>query len=158
MKKIFIILLIIPCFVFAQYQTDSLDAFIAKQVADYHIPGVAIGIIKGNDIVFKKGYGINSTVDSIPVSVQTVFPVMSCTKAFTAAAMGILVDEGKVHWNDRVIKYLPDFKLSDSWIAKHLTIADILSHRSGLKGFDGDLLWYGTSYSRPEVVIMHIPI
>ncbi len=138
--------------VFTQYQTDSLDAFIAKQVADYHIPGLAIGIIKGNDIVFKKGYGINSTVDSIPVSVQTVFPVMSCTKAFTAAAMGILVDEGKVNWNDRVIKYLPDFKLSDPWITKHLTIADILSHRSGLEGFDGDLLWYGTNYSRPEVV------
>ena len=57
--------------------------------------------------------------------------------------MGILVDEGKIHWNDRVIQYLPDFKLSDPWISTHLTIADILNHRSGLEGFDGDLLWYG---------------
>jgi len=152
MKKLFIVLLIIPHLLFAQYQNDSLDNFIAKEVADYHIPGLAIGIIKGNNVVFKKGYGINSTVDSVPVSVQTVFPIMSCTKAFTAAAMGILVDEGKVHWNDKVIQYLPDFKLSDPWITKHLTIADILSHRSGLEGFDGDLLWYGTNYSRHEIV------
>lgn len=152
MKKLFLVLLIMPCLVFAQYQTDSLDHFIAKQVADYHVPGLAIGIVKGNKLVFKKGYGINSTVDSLPVNVQTVFPIMSCTKAFTAAAIGILVDEGKVHWNDKVIQYLPDFKLSDPWITKHLTIADILSHRSGLKGFDGDLLWYGTNYSRREIV------
>jgi len=151
-KKLFTVLLIIPQLLFAQFQTDSLDTFIAKQVVDYHVPGLAIGIVKGNNVVFKKGYGINSTEENIPISVQTVFPIMSCTKALTAAAMGILVDEGKVHWDDKVIQYLPDFKLSDTWITKHLTIADILSHRSGLEGFDGDLLWYGTNYSRHEIV------
>ena len=151
MKKLFILLCILPNFIFAQQQTDSIDAFISKQLKDYNIPGLAVGIIKGDNVVFKKGYGINSTVDSIPVTTQTVFPIMSCTKAFTAAAMGILVDEGKVSWNDKVINYLPDFKLSDWWITKHLTIADILSHRSGLESFEGDLLWYGTDYSRQEI-------
>ena len=153
MKKIYIVLLAFPCFLFAQNsQTDSLDAFITKEVAGYNIPGLAIGIIKNNRIIFKKGYGINSTIDKMPITTQTVFPIMSCTKAFTAAAIGILVDQGKVHWNDKVIQYLPDFKLSDAWITKHLTIADILSHRSGLEGFEGDLLWYGTDYSRQEIV------
>ena len=153
MKKLFVLLFLLPNFIFAQQQeTDSLDAFISKQVKDYNIPGLAIGIIKDNQIVFEKGYGITSTIDSFPVTTQTVFPIMSCTKAFTAAAMGILVDEGKINWNDMVIKYLLDFKLSDPWITKHLTIADILSHRSGLESYEGDLLWYGTSYSRQEIV------
>lgn len=159
MKRTITLLCLIPNFIFAQH-IDSLEAFISKQVKDYHVPGLAIGIIKGNQVVFKKGYGINSTVDRIPVTTQTAFPIMSCTKAFTAVAMGMLVDEGKVHWNDRVIKYLPDFKLSDPWITKNLTIADILSHRSGLEGFEGDLLWYGTNYSRTEIVrrIQYSPI
>ena len=153
MIKLFILLFLLPNFIFAQQQeTDSLDVFISKQVKDYNIPGLAIGIIKNNQIIFKKGYGITSIIDSFPVTTQTVFPIMSCTKAFTAAAMGILVDEGKINWNDKVIKYLPDFKLSDPWITKHLTIADILSHRSGLESYEGDLLWYGTSYSRQEIV------
>lgn len=153
MKKIATLLFLLPNFIIAQQpQIDSLDAFILQQVKNYNIPGLAIGIIKDNQIVFKKGYGITSTSDSFFVTTQTVFPIMSCTKAFTAAAMGILVDEGKIGWNDKVIKYLPDFKLSDPWITKQLTIADILSHRSGLESFEGDLLWYGTNYSRQEIV------
>jgi CubicO group peptidase (beta-lactamase class C family) len=153
MKRLFLFFFSIPCFSCAQnLPTDSLDVFIAKQVADYKIPGLAIGIIKDNQVVFKKGYGVTSTRDGLPVTTQTIFPIMSCTKAFTAAAMGILVDEGKLDWNDKVIKYLPDFKLSDPWITKHLTIADILSHRSGLESSEGDLLWYGTDYSRQEIV------
>jgi CubicO group peptidase (beta-lactamase class C family) len=125
-KRLLIILFLVPYCSFAQNpQLDSLDAFIAKQVADYHIPGVAVGVISNNQVV--------------------------CTKAFTSAAMGILVDKGRVRWDDKVIKYLPDFKLSDPWITKELTIADVLSHRSGLESYEGDLLWYGSSYSRQEI-------
>lgn len=161
MKKLIIILYLLPNLIFAQQQnTDSLNAFIAKQVIDYKIPGLAIGIIENNQIVFKKGYGINSNSDSLPVTTQTIFPILSCTKAFTAAAIGILVDEGKINWNDKVIKYLPSFRLSDPWITKELTIADILSHRSGLESYEGDLLWYGTNYSRQEIVrrIQYSPV
>jgi CubicO group peptidase (beta-lactamase class C family) len=161
MKKLIIFFCLFPYLIHAQHQTtDSLDAFIAKQVIDYKIPGLAIGIIKDNQIIFKKGYGVNSTVDSLPVTTQTIFPILSCTKAFTAAAMGILVDRGKMNWNDKVIKYLPNFKLSDPWITKELTIADILSHRSGLESFEGDLLWYGTTYTRQEIVrrIQYSPV
>lgn len=153
MRKLIILLLFIACIVQSRsQQTDALDAFIAKQVKAYNIPGAAIGIIKNNQVVFRKGYGVTSTVDSIAVTTQTVFPIMSCTKAFTAAALGMLVDEGKVQWDDKVIQFLPDFKLSDPWITNHITIADLLSHRSGLESYEGDLLWYGTNYSRKEVV------
>ena len=114
MKNVFIFLYLLPNLIFAQQQgTDSLDAFIAKQVQDYKVPGLAIGIIKANKVIFKKGYGVTSTLNNLPVTTQTIFPLSSCTKAFTAAAMGVLVDEGKINWNDKVIKYLPDFKLSD---------------------------------------------
>lgn len=153
MKQLVILLLALPaCLAAQQPAYDSLDAFIAKEVAAYKIPALAIGIIKNNQVVFKKGYGVTSTVDGVAVTTKTVFPIASCTKAFTAAAMGILADEGKLQWNDKVIKYLPDFALSDPWITKELTISDILSHRSGLESFEGDLLWYGSSYSRQEVV------
>lgn len=161
MNKLFIFLCLLPNLIFAQQQdTDSLDAFIAKQVQDYKVPGLAIGIIKGNKVVFKKGYGVTSTLDNFPVTTQTIFPLSSCTKAFTAAAMAILVDEGKINWNDKVIKFLPDFKLSDPWITRELTISDILSHRSGLNTYEGDLLWYGTNYTKKEIVskIQYSPI
>ena len=161
MKKLFILLILVPNVIFAQQQeTDSLNIFIAKQVKDYKVPGLAIGIIKDNKVVFKSGYGVTSTLDNLPVTTQTIFPLSSCTKAFTASAMGVLVDEGKISWNDKVIKYLPDFKLSDPWITKELTISDILSHRSGLHSFDGDLLWYGTNYTKKEIVnkIQYSPI
>jgi CubicO group peptidase (beta-lactamase class C family) len=161
MKKLIIFLNLLPNLIFAQHQdTDSLDAFIAKQIQDYKVPGLAIGIIKENKVIFKKGYGITSTLDNFPVTTQTIFPLSSCTKAFTAAAIAVLVDEGKINWNDKVIKFLPDFKLSDPWITKELTISDILSHRTGLNSYDGDLLWYGTNYTKKQVVtkIQYSPI
>src|SRR5690242_16855840 len=74
--------------------------------------------------------------------------------------MAVLVDEGKVSWDDKVIRFLPDFKLSDPWITRELTISDILSHRSGLNSFEGDLLWYGTNYTKKDIVskIQYAPI
>jgi len=161
-QRIFIILfLIVPyCSFSQQNDSASLDQFIAKQVDDYKIPGLAIGIIKDHKVIFKNGYGQTSNIKGLPVNTQTVFPISSCTKAFTAAALGILVDQGKINWDDKVIKYLPDFKLSDPWITKELTITDLLSHRSGLKTFDGDLLWYGTQKTRKDIarLIRYSPI
>jgi CubicO group peptidase (beta-lactamase class C family) len=152
MKVLVIFIVLLPSLIVAQQPTDSLDYFIQKQVIDYKIPGLAIGIIKNNAVVFKKGYGRISTADSLPVTTQTIFPILSCTKAFTAAAIGILVDQGKLKWDDKVTKYLPYFKLSNQITTNQLTISDILSHRSGLESFEGDLLWYGTDYSRQEIV------
>ena len=143
MKFLISILGLFPLVVFSQH--DSLYWFINKQVNDYKIPALAIGVIKNNRIVYKNGFGNGATP-------ETVFPILSCTKAFTAAAIGILVDEGKLKWDDKVIKYLPRFKLKDAKVTRQLTIRDILGHRSGLESFEGDLLWYGTDYSREEII------
>ena len=110
-KYLFAVLFIVlPYLVPAQQQRlENMDDFIAKQVVDYQMPGLAIGIIHNHKVLFKKGYGTTSLPNGCPVDTQTVFPISSCTKAFTAMALAILVEENKVNWDDKVIQYLPDF-------------------------------------------------
>ncbi|MEX0314203.1 MAG: serine hydrolase domain-containing protein [Allomuricauda sp.] len=161
MRKLVYIFLFLPCWLLSQsLEIDSLDNYITKLIDEYKMPGIAIGVIHNDTVLFKKGYGTTKIENGLPVSSQTVFPILSCTKAFTATCLGILVDEGKLKWDDKVVKYLPSFKLSDPWITKEITIGDLLSHRSGLRAFDGDLLWYSTNYSRNEVIekIQYYPI
>ena len=161
MRKVFYILVLIPQYLMSQsLNVDSLDVYISKLVAEYHMPGLAIGVIHNDSVIFKKGYGVTNTQRGKSVNTQTVFPILSCTKAFTATCLGILVDEGKLNWDDKVIQHLPNFKLSDPWITKEITISDLLSHRSGLGTYDGDLLWYGSKYSREEIIekIQYYPI
>ncbi len=86
------------------------------------------------------------------VTPETAFGIASCSKAFTAACLGILVDEGKLKWDDPVINHYPEFQMYDPYITSEMQIQDLLCHRSGLQTFDGDLLWYGSSYTREEVV------
>ncbi|HKP73621.1 MAG TPA: serine hydrolase, partial [Pyrinomonadaceae bacterium] len=90
--------------------------------------------------------------ESAPVDEHTLFAIASNTKAFTAAALATLVDEGKIKWDDPVTKYLPGFQLYDTYASRELTVRDLVSHRSGLATFGGDLLWYDTTYSREEVL------
>lgn len=138
----------------AQQQKDykALDKYIEKAVQDFEIPGLAVGIIKNGEVVLLKGYGYRNTETKKKVDENTVFGIASCSKAFTAASIAILVDEGKLNWDDKVIEHYPAFQMYDPYITRELTIRDLLCHRSGLQTFDGDLLWYGTDLSRAEVV------
>ncbi|HEX2977495.1 MAG TPA: serine hydrolase, partial [Bacteroidales bacterium] len=87
-----------------------------------------------------------------PVKTTSLFNIASCSKAFTAVSVGILVDEGKLKWTDKVTSYFPWFRLADDYITRELTVEDLLCHRSGLGTFYGDLLWYNTTYSDEEVM------
>lgn len=138
----------------AQEQTNYniLDSYIEKAVVDFEIPGLAVGIIKNNEVVFAEGYGYQNTETKKKVDEHTVFGIASCSKAMTAACIAILVDENKLDWDDKVIDHYPGFKVYDPYITREMTIRDLLCHRSGYQTFDGDLLWYGTDYSRDEVV------
>jgi CubicO group peptidase (beta-lactamase class C family) len=129
-----------------------LEEQILKAVDTFSVPGLAVGIVKNGEVVFAKGFGVRSTENNTPVDIETIFGIASLSKAFTAAAIGMLVDEGKIDWNDRVVDHLPWFKLYDPYITREVRIADLLSHRVGLATFDGDLLWYGTDYTRDEIV------
>ena len=131
---------------------DSLDAYFEKALSDWEVPGMAIGIVKGDELIFAKGYGVREIGKPEKVDANSMFAIASNTKAFTASAIAILVEEGTLNWDDKVIKFLPYFELYDPWVTANMTIRDLLCHRSGLKTFSGDLVWYGTNYSREEVV------
>ena len=134
------------------FDSQKLDSVLSKALEDFELPGMAVGVIKDSTIVFNKGYGYRVWNSDKMVDTESLFGIASLSKAFTAAAIGILVDEGKLDWNDRVIDYLPWFKLSDSYVEKELTIVDLLTHRAGYNTFDGDLLWYGSNYDRKKIL------
>ncbi len=138
----------------AQIKRDytELDKYIAKSLKDFEVPGIAVGIIKDGKVVFAKGYGYRNANTKAPVDTKTIFGIASCTKAFTAASIGILSDQGKLNWDDEVISHFPEFKLYDPFITRDFRVDDLLCHRSGDETFDGDLLWYGTDYSREEIL------
>ncbi len=138
----------------AQSSVDlaALDAYFAESGDVFKVPGFAVAIVKDGELVFAKGYGVRELGKRESVDEHTMFAIASNTKAFTAAALAILVDEGKISWDDRVVEFLPYFQLYDPWVTQEMRVRDLLSHRSGLGTFSGDLLWYGTSYSSEEVV------
>lgn len=138
----------------------KLEKFIITAMDTFQQPGLAVGIIKNGTIILAKGFGVKSKDTNEKVDTETLFGIASLSKAFTAASIGMLVDEGTLEWNDRVVDHLPWFKLHDSYITREVRIKDLLSHRVGLATFDGDLLWYGTNYSRREIVerIKELPI
>src|SRR3954471_5260817 len=109
----------------------DLDAYTAQAVRDWKAAGVGLAVVKDGRLVFAKGYGIREAGKPAPVDTQTLFAVGSTTKAMTAAAIGMLVDEGKLRWDDRVTKILPSFQLADPYVTREITIRDLLTHRAG---------------------------
>jgi len=149
------LLLAIPSIVSAQTRSSSdpirdLDTYTSKAVADWKVPGLAIAVVKDGRIVFAKGYGVRELGKAAPVDTQTLFAIGSTTKAMTAASIGMLVDEGKLNWDDRVTKILPGFQLADPYVTRELTVRDLLTHRAGLG--NADVLWYRTDNSADEVI------
>jgi CubicO group peptidase (beta-lactamase class C family) len=129
---------------------NGIDEYVVKALNDWDVPGVAIGVVKNDQLVFAKGYGVRRAGGPTPVDEKTVFAIGSASKAFTAAAIGMLVDEGKIKWDEPAAKYLPEFELFDPYVTRELTVRDLLTHRSGLER--GDLLWYGAALDRDEIL------
>lgn len=131
---------------------ERLDRYISVAQETWPVPGMAVAIVKDGEVVLARGYGVLSIDDPTPVDEHTLFAIASNSKAFTSAALAILVDEGKLSWDDRVVEYLSYLRLYDEYVTEDLRIRDLLSHRSGLGTFSGDLLWYLTDYSAEEVL------
>jgi len=147
------LLLVVALAQIALAQNGSLngfDEYVNKAIKEWQVPGVAIAIVKGDQVVFARGYGVRKLGDTAPVDERTLFAIGSSSKAFTAAAIAMLVDEGKVKWDDPVTKYLPGFEMYDPYVTRELTVRDLLTHRSGLQR--GDFLWYGSDLDRDEIV------
>src|SRR5436190_2563089 len=130
----------------------DFDAYVARVMSTFEVPGIAIAIVKDGRVLLAKGYGVRKLGDPTPVDDHTLFGIASNTKAFTATAIGILVEEGKLEWDAPVINYLPWFQMYDPFVTREITIRDLLVHRSGLGLGAGDLLWWPTStYDRKEI-------
>ena len=137
---------------------DQLDDYVARAVRDWRVTGLAIAVVKDDSVVFAKGYGLRQLGRPDAVDVGTRFAIGSTTKAMTAAALGMLVDDGKIGWGDPVINHLPDFRLSDPFVTRELTVRDLLTHAGGLG--NADMVWYGADHSPTEIVrrIRTLPI
>jgi CubicO group peptidase (beta-lactamase class C family) len=130
----------------------DLDDYVARVMRTFEVPGLALAIVKDGEVVAAKGYGVRKLGEPASVDPQTLFGIASNTKVFTAVALGLLVEEGKLAWDAPVISYLPWFRLSDPYVTRELTVRDLLVHRSGLGLGAGDLLWWPEStYTRQEI-------
>lgn len=146
-----------------QLSSNRIDALVLAAMQEFSVPGIAVGVVKDNVIVHAAGYGVRELGLDAPVDTETLFRIASTSKAFTTASLAMLVDEGKLDWNDRVVDHIPDFALYDPWVTNEFTILDLLTHRSGLVSGAGDLmLWpkpnlftradivHGLRYFKPE--------
>jgi CubicO group peptidase (beta-lactamase class C family) len=131
-------------------QVRELDAYIVKGVQDWQIPGLSISVVRNDSVIFAKGYGVRRLGAPGAVDEQTLFGIMSTTKALTAMAVAMLVDEHKLAWNDPITKWLPEFQFSDPFLTREATVRDLLTHNIGLG--NADLLWSRGDLSREEIL------
>src|SRR5437773_323818 len=103
----------------------AFDRYVAEAAKSWHVPALAIAVVKGDSLVFAKGYGVLEIGKATPADAHTRFAIGSTTKAMTSAALAMLVDEGKIRWDGRVIDYLPEFQVSDAYVTRELTIRDL---------------------------------
>lgn len=140
---------------------DGIDAYADAVRARFEVPGIAIAVVKDGRVVLERGYGVRTLGAPAPVDAHTLFAIASNTKAFTATALAMLVDEKKLAWDDRVVDRLPWFQMSDAYVTREMRVNDLLVHRSGLGLGAGDLLfWPATTYTTEEVVrrLRDVPI
>jgi CubicO group peptidase (beta-lactamase class C family) len=131
----------------------DLDAYVARVMKTFEVPGLSVAIVKDGKVVTTKGYGLRKLGESTPVDENTLFGIGSNTKAFTTAALATLVDQGKISWDDPVYERLPGFQMYDPYVSHEMTIRDLLTHRSGMGLGEGDLLfWPHTTFTRAEII------
>ena len=152
--KITLLGLLFTVTTFAQITSSQIDEVVEKTIKTFNVPGIAVAVVKDGKIIHSKGYGVKSIATKEKVNENTLFGIASNSKAFTSASLAILVDEGKIKWDDKVIKYLPDFKMYDDYVTREFTIRDLLTHRSGLGLGAGDLMIWpdGSDFKAQDII------
>jgi|WetSurMetagenome_2_1015567.scaffolds.fasta_scaffold39463_2 CubicO group peptidase (beta-lactamase class C family) len=158
MKNRILYIILISTFIFSvnvfaqdDFNLNGYEQYLENAMKDWKVQGCAVSIVKNGKIVYTKGFGLRDVKNNLPVTPNTLFAIGSCTKAFTSAAVCLLVDEGKIDFDKPVITYFPDFRLQDDYVTAHVTPRDMLCHRTGLPRHD--YMWYGNfSLSRKEVI------
>jgi CubicO group peptidase (beta-lactamase class C family) len=129
----------------------DLDRYVTQALATWKVPGVAIAVVKDGQVVLARGYGVRVFGRPERVDEHTSFAIASLSKGFTAAALGLLVEEGRLGWDDPVVRHWPRFAVADATVTRELTVRDLLAHRSGL-GPESDALWAYAGYNRAEIL------
>lgn len=152
--KLVFLLLVARLTVSAQITEPEVDVLVEKTLKAFNVPGIAVGIVKDGKLVLAKGYGVTNCKTNQKVDANTLFGIASNSKSFTTAALAILVDEGKIKWDDKVIRYLPEFKMYTDYVTNEFTIRDLLTHRSGLGLGAGDLMIWpdGHNFTSKDIV------
>jgi CubicO group peptidase (beta-lactamase class C family) len=149
--------LLLVCAVSADAQvlnSTQIDSLVNKTLSTFNVPGIAVGVVKDGKLIHARGYGVRSIKTNAKVDEHTLFGIASNSKAFTAAALGILVDENKITWDTKVTDIMPDFKLYDPYVTQEFTVRDLLTHRSGLGLGAGDLMIWpdSSSVTKPQLI------
>ncbi len=139
----------------AQITSYQIDTLVERTLKTFDVPGIAVGVVKDGKLIHAKGYGVRSLANNKKVDENTLFGIASNSKAFTAAALGMLVDQKKIEWDDKVTDYIPEFKLYDPYVTAEFTIRDLLTHRSGLGLGAGDLMMWPDSNNFTKKDIIH---
>jgi CubicO group peptidase (beta-lactamase class C family) len=136
-------------------QTTDIAAireYIEAAGQDWRVPGIAVAVVQDDSLVMAEGFGVSHILTGERVDANTVFAIASNSKAFTATAIGLLVQEGKLSWDDPIINFLPDFQMYDPLATRKVTLRHMLAHKSGLGLWAGDLNWFNASVPREEII------
>ena len=157
MKKFFLttLVLLLVISVYSQPITSpQIDSLVNLTMKVFNVPGIAVAVVKDDMVIHLKGYGVSSIATGKKMDENTLFGIASNSKAFTSAALGILVDEGKLTWNTKVIDIIPEFRLYNSYVTEDFNIKDLLTHRSGLGLGAGDLMMWpdSASFTRQDII------
>ncbi len=138
--------------------SNAVNTLVERTLKHWHVPGVAVAIVHGEKVIYLRGHGFRSVEDDSKVTENTLFPIASCTKSFTTAAMALLVDEGKMSWDDPPQKFVPYFHLSDPLVDREITLRDLVTHRTGLR--DHPMMWYRSPWTQEERIrrFAHLPL
>ncbi|MBX9806948.1 MAG: beta-lactamase family protein, partial [Flavobacteriaceae bacterium] len=153
-KLIITFLIVISINANAQITEPQVDELVENTLKSFNVPGIAVAIVKDGKIVLAKGYGVKSILTNEKVDANTLFGIASNSKAFTTAALAMLVDEKKLKWDDKVTQYLPEFKMYNDYVTTEFTIRDLVTHRSGLGLGAGDLMIWpdGSDFKAKDII------
>ena len=143
---------LLPAQVAPPRELQGLEAFIERGMQDWEIPGLAIAVVKDDALVWARGFGVRQMGGDAPVDEHTLFNVASVSKAFTSAALAVLVDEGRLDWDDPVVEHLPHFQLYDPYVTQNATVRDLLTHRVGIGRMTGNRLRWISHRDREEQI------
>ncbi|WP_179348561.1 serine hydrolase [Winogradskyella pacifica] len=155
LKRFFSIVLLSSAFLLnAQIKEQQLDKLITETLSTFDVPGISVGVYKDGKVVYAKGHGVRSLTNKKDMNNETLVGVASNSKGFTCFALAMMVDAGKLNWDDKVRKHIPEFQLHDAWVTEEFTVRDLVTHRSGMGLGAGDLMFFpeGSDFTVNDII------